>query len=146
MPMFKSIKESAILTKDILRGFNQTVWGGAEGAEKVSSIVKTGLSGTDAIVGVSHAIEDFACQDHICFTLDCIGSASTTTGIILGNIPATKSLTVVTGSITFTCRAVRYICKRYGLAWSCTIACTGVRTGSLYLVKKSRYIIEKINC
>ena len=110
--MFKSLKDSAVLTKDILRGINQTVWGGADEAKKVSSIVKTGLSGTDAIVGVSHAIEDFACQDHICFTLDCIGSASSTTGIILGNIPATKHLTVVTGSITFTCRSIRYICKR----------------------------------
>lgn len=137
--MFKNIKDSVVLTKDILKGVNQTVWGGVEGSQKVSSIVKTGLSGTDAIVGVSHAIEDFACQDYICFTLDCVGSTSSTAGIILGNIPATKSLTVVTGSITFTCRAVRYICKRYGLAWSCTIAYTGLKKGS-------RYVIEKINC
>lgn len=137
--MFKNVKDSVVLTKDILRGINQTVWGGADEAKKVSSIVKTGLSGTDAIVGVSHAIEDFACQDHICFTLDCIGSLSSTTGIILGNIPSTKPLTVVTGSITFTCRAVRYICKRYGLAWSCTLAYSSVKKGT-------RYMIEKINC
>ena len=144
--MFKRLKESVVLSKDILRGINQTVWGGAEGAKKASSIVKGGLSGTDVIVGVSHAIEDLACQDHVCFSLDCIGSASTTAGIVLGNIPATKSLTVVTGSITLTCRAVRYICKRYGLAWSCTIAYSGIKEGSQYLVKGTRYIIKKTSC
>lgn len=144
--MFKHIKESVILTKDILRGINQTVWGGAEGAQKASTIIKTGLSGTDTAVGISHAIEDYACQDHVCFTLDCIGSVSSATGIVLGNIPATKSLTVVTGSITFTCRAVRYICKNYGLAWSCTIAYSGIKAGGKQVIKGTRFVIKKLNC
>ena len=134
--MFKSVKESAVLTRDILRGVNQTVWGGAEGAKKVSTVVKTGLSGTDTIVGISHAIEDFSCQDYICFSLDCIGSASSATGIILGNIPATKPYTVVTSSITLTCRGVRYICKRFGLAWSCHLAFYTIKDGGSYLVKR----------
>lgn len=137
--IWKSLKESVVLSKDILRGVNQTVWGGTEGVEKVSKIVKTGISGTDAIVGVSHAIEDFSCQDYICFSLDCIGSASSATGIILGNIPATKPLTTVTGSITVMCRGVRYICKQYGLAWSCAIAYSGVKKSGNYVIQVIRY-------
>jgi len=144
--MWKDIKESSVLIKDILRGVNQTVWGGSEGVQKVSTVIKTSASGTDAIIGVSHAIEDFACQDHVCLTLDCIGSASSVTGIVLGNIPATKPLTVVTASVTVTCRAVRYVCKRYGLAWSCTLAFTGVTEGGKLVWRGSRSIIKKINC
>lgn len=142
----KDIKESAVLTKDILRGVNQTVWGGAEGAKKVSTSIKAGISGTDTIVGVSHAIEDFACKDYICFSLDCIGSTSSAAGIVLGNIPATKKLTTVTTAITITCRGVRYICKRYGLAWSCAVAYSGTKAGSKYLVKGTRYVITKVIC
>ena len=144
--MFGKIKEAGALTVDILRGLNTTIWGGTEGVEKASTIIKTGASGTDAIVGVSHAIEDYACQDHVCFALDCIGSASSTAGIVLGNIPATKSLTVVTGSITFTCRSVRYICKNYGLAWTCKVVAVGITQGSKYTLKGTRYVIKKMNC
>ena len=43
-------------------------------------------------------------------------------GIVLGNIPATKHLTTVTGSVTFTCRSVRIYCKRYGTVWGCVAA------------------------
>ena len=138
------MKESVGLTKDILRGVNQTVWGGAEGAEKVSTSIKAGISGTDTIVGISHAIEDFACKDYICFSLDCIGSTSNAAGIVLGNIPATKKLTTITTAITLTCRGVRYICKRYGLAWSCTVVYSGAKAGSKYAIKGTRYLITKI--
>ena len=54
------------VTFDILRGINVTVWGGVEEAEKVSKIVKTGLSGADVIIGTSHALEDFGCNDYVC--------------------------------------------------------------------------------
>ena len=142
--VYKHIKESVVLTKDILRGVNQTVWGGAEGAKKVSTSIKAGIAGTDTIVGISHAIEDFTCKDYICFSLDCIGSTSSAAGIVLGNIPATKKLTTVTTAITITCRGVRYICKRYGLAWSCAIAYSGAKAGSKYARKGTRYLITKI--
>ena len=142
----KTIKESIVLTKDILRGVNQTVWGGTEGVQKVSTSIKAGISGTDTIVGISHAIEDFTCQDYICFSLDCIGSTSSAAGIVLGNIPATKPLTTVTTAITITCRGVRYICKRYGLAWSCPVAYYGAKQTGKYLIKGTRYIITKVVC
>ena len=56
-------------TYDILRGANATVWGGVEGAEKVGKIVKTGISGADVVIGTSHALEDFGCNDVVCGTI-----------------------------------------------------------------------------
>jgi hypothetical protein len=109
-------------TVDILKGINATIWGGVEGAEKVGKIVKTGVSGADVVIGTSHALEDYACKDYVCTTIDIIGSASTAVGMVLGNIPATKHLTTVTGSITVGCRTIRYYCKRYGTFWGCTVA------------------------
>ena len=83
---------------DILKGANATIWGGVENAEKVGKITKTGLSGADAIIGVDLALKDCARGDYFCTTLDLIGTLSTTTGMVLGNIPATK----------------------YGTFWGCT--------------------------
>ena len=107
---------------DILRGLNATIWGGVKEAEKVGKIAKTGISGADIVIGTSHALEDFTCNDYICGSLDIIGSVSSTIGLVLGNIPATKKFTLVTGSITVGCRSVRYYCKRYGTFWGCTVA------------------------
>ena len=109
-------------TLDILRGVNATVWGGVEEAEKVGKIVKTGMSGADVVVGASHALEDFGCNDYVCGSLDVIGSVSSAVGLVLGNSPSTKHLTFVTGSVTVGCRSVRYYCKKYGTFWGCTVA------------------------
>lgn len=38
--LYKPMKESVLLTRDILRGVNNAVWGGAEGAQKVSTSIK----------------------------------------------------------------------------------------------------------
>jgi hypothetical protein len=111
-----------VATYDILRGINATVWGGVEGADKVGKIVKTGLSGADVVIGTSHALEDFGCNDIVCGTIDVVGSVSSAVGLVLGNIPATKHLTFITGSVTFGCRSVRYYCKKYGTFWGCTVA------------------------
>ena len=89
---------------DILRGVNATVWGSVSEAEKVGKIVKTGLSKADVLIGTSHALEDFGCNDYVCGSLDVI------VGIVLGNIPKT-------GSVTVGCRSVRYYCKKYGTFW-----------------------------
>ena len=115
---FESIK----LSRDILRGVNQTVWGGAAGVEKVSTMVKTGIAGSDACIGVSHAIEDYQCQDMVCFSLDLIGSVSSSIGIVVGNIPATKHLTLVTTPVTIVCRSVRGYCKKYGTMFGCAVS------------------------
>lgn len=112
----------AACTLDILKGVNATVWGGVEGAEKVGKIVKTGISGADIVIGTSHALEDFSCNDYVCGSLDVMGSVSSAVGLVLGNIPATKSLTSITGSVTVGCRSIRYYCKRYGTFWGCTVA------------------------
>ena len=96
---------------DILKGINATVWGGADSAKKVSRIAKGGLSITDAAIGKSHALEDFAYQDKVCGVLDVIGSVSSGVGLVLGNIPATKFLTTVTETITVAYRSIPYYCK-----------------------------------
>lgn len=115
-------REIGRATYDILRGVNATVWGGVEGSEKASKIIKTGLSGADVVIGTSHALEDFACNDKVCGSLDVIGSLSSGVGLVLGNIPATKHLTLITGSITVGCRSVRFYCRKYGTFWRCTVA------------------------
>ena len=109
-------------TYDILRGVNATIWGGVEEAGKVGTIVKTGISGADVVIGTSHALEDFGCNDYVCGSLDVIGSVSSAVGLVLGNMPSTKSLTFITGSVTLGCRSVRYYCKNYGTFWGCTVA------------------------
>jgi len=124
-------------TLDILRGANATVWGGVEEAEKVGKIVKTGISGADVVIGTSHALEDFGCNDYVCGSLDVIGSMSSAIGLILGNIPNTKHMTVITGSVTVGCRSVRYYCKRYGTFWGCTIATgQGIKEGFKFVINK----------
>ena len=133
----KTCGKMAVVTYDILRALNATLWGGVEGAQKVSKIVKTGFSGADVVIGTSHALEDFSCNDPVCGTLDVIGSVSSAVGIILGNIPATKGLTVITGSVTIGCRTVRYYCKNYGTFWGCSVAATaGIRTGMEFIINK----------
>ena len=124
-------------TYDILRGVNATIWGGVEGAEKVGTIVKTGISGADVVIGTSHALEDFGCNDVVCGTIDVVGSVSSAVGLVLGNIPATKNLTVITGSVTVGCRAVRYYCKKHGTSWGCTVAAgQGVKKAIKFTVKQ----------
>jgi hypothetical protein len=93
-----------ILVEDLMRPYGER---GIEGTKKVSTIVKTGLSGADVIIGTSHALKDLGCNDYVCASLDVIGSVSSAAGAVLGNILATKPLTTITGSVTVTCRAVR---------------------------------------
>ena len=124
-------------TLDILRGVNAAVWGGAQEAEKVGKIVKTGLSGTDVVIGASHALEDFACNDYICGTIDIVGSLSSSVGLVLGNISSTKHLTLVTGSVTVACRSVRFYCKNYGTFWGCSaVIGQGLKQTVKFSVKK----------
>ena len=131
------MRESLKLTADILKGVNATVWGGVENAEKVSTGIKTGISGADVVIGTSHALEDFHCGDPICGTIDIIGSLSSGAGLVLGNIPATKHLTVFTLSITVGCRSIRYYCKNYGTFWGCTVAAgKGIKEGVKLIIKK----------
>ena len=131
------IKRIAGDAYDVLRGINATVWGGVEEAEKVGKIVKTGLSGADAVIGTSHAIEDISCNDYVCGSLDIIGSVSSAVGLVIGNIPATKHLTVITGSVTLGCRSIRYYCKRYGTAWGCTVAVgQGIKKAVTFTIKQ----------
>lgn len=133
--IFKS--KIVTVTYDILRGVNATIWGGVEGVEKVEKIVKTGVSGADVVIGTSHALEDFACNDVVCGTIDVIGSVSSAVGLVLGNIPTTKHLTIITGSVTVGCRSVRYCCKKYGTFWGCTVAAgQGVKEAIKFTVKQ----------
>jgi hypothetical protein len=74
------------------------------------------------INGTSYALEDFGCNDLVCGSLDILGSVSSAVSLVIGNIPSTKNLTLITGSITVGCRSVRYYCKRYVTFWGCTVA------------------------
>ena len=56
----KKVGETFQLTNDILRGINATVWGGVDGAEKVGTAIKTGISVADVTIETSQALEDFA--------------------------------------------------------------------------------------
>ena len=124
------------VTYDILQGVNTTIWGGIDEATKVGKIVKTGLSIADGVIGTSCALEDFACNDKVCGTLDLVDSVSSVVGIVVGNIPATKHLTFITGSVTVGCRSVRYYCKKYGTFWGCTVAAgQGVKEAIKFTVK-----------
>ena len=116
------IGQTLKLTNDILRGVNATVWGGVESAEKVGTAVKTGLSGADVVIGTSHALEDFTCNDPVCGTISVIGSLSSSLGLILARVPVTKKYTTYTTSVTICCRTVRCYCKHYGTYWGCTAA------------------------
>ena len=109
-------------TYDIIRDLNAAICGGVEFSREVGTIVKTDLSGTDTVIGVSHALEDFSCNDHICGNLDVVRCVSSAVGMVLSNTLVTKHFTVVTGSVTFGCRTVRYYCKHYGILWGCTVA------------------------
>jgi hypothetical protein len=124
------------VTYDIVRAVNATLWGGIEGAEKAGKIVKTGVSGADIVIGTSHAIEDFGCNDPVCGTLDIVASVSSAVGLVLGNIPSTQHLTSITGSVTVGCRSVRYYCKTYGTVWGCTVvAGQGVKEAIKFTLK-----------
>ena len=122
---------------DILRGVNATIWGGVDGAEKVGQIVKTGISGADVVIGTSHALEDFSCNDPVCGSIDVVGSVSSAVGLILGNIPSTSHLTRITASVTVGCRSIRFYCKKYGTFWGCTVAAgKGIKQAIKFNVKQ----------
>lgn len=71
------------------------------------------LSGANVVIETNDAIEDLACQDYICGTLGVIDSVSSAVGLVLGNIPSTKHLTLITGSVTVGYCTIRYYCKNY---------------------------------
>ena len=125
------------VTYDTMRALNSTIWGEVSEAEKVGQIVKTELPGADVIVGTSHIIYDLACNGCVYCSLDIIGSISSAVGLVIGNIPSTKPLTVITGSVTVGCRAVRYYCKNYGTFWGCTVAAgQGIKETVKFVVKR----------
>lgn len=43
---------------------NTTTWGGVKWVEKAEKIVNTGLSVAYVVIGISHVLEDLACQDY----------------------------------------------------------------------------------
>ena len=50
--------------------------GGVEVAEEVGKAVKTGISRADVLIGATHVIEDLACNDVVCSTVDVVGIVS----------------------------------------------------------------------
>jgi len=97
------------------------------------------LTGSDAIIGTSWALEDLECQDYVCCTLDIIGSTSSAVGLVLGNIPQTNKYTTVTASITGGCRLVRLYCRKYGTFWGCTTAAgQGIVTGAKIIIQNKK--------
>lgn len=64
--------KSLRLLYDIGRGINATIWEGLEGTKKVSTIVKSGLTSADIVIGGSHYMKDVD------------------VGFIVGNFPSTN--------------------------------------------------------
>ena len=106
-------------TYDILRGINAKIYGGTV---KVGKIIKIGLTGSNVMIGTSDTLKDFVYQDYVCGSLDIIETVSSSVGLLLGNIPSTKHLTIVTGPVTIGYHSVRYYCKNYGIFSGCTVA------------------------
>jgi hypothetical protein len=133
MVVFKTTNEILVLTRDIVKGLNATIWGGIENAEKVGKIVTTGLTGADIVVGTSHTLKDLAWKDYFCTTMDIIATISTAVGAYLGNHPDpnTKKLTV--GA-----RTIRWYCRKYGTFWGCTAALTDGDKKSLHFIVKKK--------
>ena len=77
--------------------------------------IKTNFSEANVIIRTSYVIKDFECSDSdiVCDSLDVAGSVLSAVSLVLGNIPATKHLTLVTGSFMVGCRSVRYYSKKY---------------------------------
>jgi hypothetical protein len=68
--------------------------------------------------------------------LDVIGSTFMIIGLVVGKILSTKHLTFFTGSITFSCRTVRFYCEKYRTFWGCSIAAgQGVKEAIKFTVK-----------
>jgi len=124
------VRQTIKLINGILRGINTTIWGGVEGAEKVGTAVKTGISGADVVIGTSYALEDFACNDPICVTIDVIGSLSSSLGLILAHIPVTKNTLLIPLQFPFV--AVQFFyCKNYGTYWGYTVAAVSATKNKL---------------
>ena len=89
------------------------------------------------MIGTSHALEDFGCNDVVYGPIDVIESVSSAVGLVLGNIPATKHLTLITDSVTVGCRSVIYYCKRHGVFWGCTVvASQGIKEAVKFTIKQ----------
>lgn len=54
--VLKNTGEIFKTTLDILKGVNNTVWGGVREAKKVGEIIKTGISGADVVIGTSYTL------------------------------------------------------------------------------------------
>jgi hypothetical protein len=76
----------------------------------------------DTILEVAFAVENFACNDYVWFVFDILESVSSSTGIILGNIPSTKTSTVSTVAITVMWRSFRLYYKNVGGFFHCVTA------------------------
>ena len=69
--------------------------------------------------------------------VEAIGSGASALGLVLGNLPRTKHLTMVTGSVPLGCRTVRYFCKNYGTVWGCTLAAgKGIKQAVKFTIKR----------
>ena len=106
-------------TYDILRGINAKI---CRGTVKIVKIIKIGIIGSNVIIKTSDALNDFACQNYICDSLDIIETVSSSVGLLLGNILSTKHLRIVSRSFTIGCHSVRYYCKNYGTFSRCKVA------------------------
>jgi hypothetical protein len=84
--------------------------------------VKTNFSSADVVIETTNMLEDFGSNDSVCGSVNVISNTLTAVGLVLGNIPETKSLTFIISSVTVGCRSVRYYCKRYCTFWDCTVA------------------------
>ena len=75
--------------------------------------VGSSLSARNAAVDIIHAVEDYACSDYKCLTLDIVATAYDLTGSVYAFIPGnmTKKVFGVATSGSCFCRTLRNKCK-----------------------------------
>lgn len=130
MKIFKTIARVPLLgfrkARDMLINGNTTVANIATGstkaldaAEATHKTVVTTTGGMGAAKGTVDMIEDLACQDYVCFTVDTIGVCADVITCCTSFLPGLNVTSVVTIPISMSCKTFRWCCKRAGLPFGC---------------------------
>ena len=107
------------IIKNILINVNATVTKCVEGSDRFQKIVTTSTGTVAMGKGAVDMIEDLACQDYVCFTVDCIGVVADGLTSLTSFIPGPNVTSVVTIPISLGCKTFRWCCKRAELPFGC---------------------------
>ena len=113
------------LNKTKLQGFEKTSWVAGNSSvlmEKITQLLDTSAttagsvySARTAAIDAVNAVEDYACKDYPCFTLDCIATGCDIAATGVSFLPKTNITGMAFAGCTATskfCRTVRTRCKK----------------------------------